>query len=253
MKISKKALKRIIAEEISRELASAAAGSPEGKQPLAIIQREMEETDVRTSEDYERGFSNMLKALSSLLASETVIVPKEPGEERVQIQELPWSKIFNLNQKESTPDRGEIELEYAGQIAKGILGDIMWSLKWFAERPLTGVFYKLMQKMGGSTDPEAYLLDQLISDLRAWEAKGQLKGLSEWDFDTGGPGRNIYIKPKDKQIEEGMMDPFAVYQGELNRIRKKKAAGEELTADEERTLELMQKSGGIMEETDEDK
>jgi len=174
------------------------------KQPLAIIQREIEETDVRVSENYEAGFNNMMNVLSSLLASETVIVPKEPGEESTEIQELPWSKIFNLNQRESTPERGEIELEYAGQIAKGILGDIMWSLKWFAERPLTGVFHKLMQKMGGSTDPEVYLLDQLVSDLRAWEAKGQLKGLSEWDFDTGGPGRNIYIKPKNSQIEEGM-------------------------------------------------
>ena len=253
MKISKKALKRIIAEEISKELASAAAGSSEGKQPLSIIQREMEETDVRTSENYELGFSNMLKALSSLLASETVIVPKEPGEERVQIQEVPWSKVFNLNQRESTPERGEIELEYAGQIAKGILGDIMWSLKWFAERPLTGIFHKLMQKMGGSTDPEVYLLDQLISDLRAWEAKGQLEGLDEWDFTTGGPGRNIYIKPKNKQIEEAMMDPFATYQDELQRIMQKRAKGEELTDDEARTLELMQQSGGIMEETNEAK
>jgi len=205
MKISKKRFEQIVFEEVSKELASSAAlseiGPEPGKKPLAIIQREMEEADVRVSENYEAGFHNMLKALSGLLASETVIVPEEPGEERVQIQELPWSKVFNLNQRESTPERGEIELEYAGQIAKGILGDIMWSLKWFAERPLTGVFYKLMQKMGGSTDPELYLLDQLISDLRAWEAKGQIKGLEEWDFDTGGPGRNIYLRPKNERPE----------------------------------------------------
>ena len=205
MKITKKALKRIIAEEISRELASGAAGSTGGEKPLAIIQREIEETDVRVSENYEAGFGNMINVLSSLLSSETVIVPEEPGETKVSMEEVPWSKVFNLNQRESTPERGEIELEYAGQIAKGILGDIMWSLKWFKDRPVKGIFYKLMQKMGAATDPELYLLDQLISDLRAWEAKGQLKGLDEWDFETGGPGRNIYIKPKNSQIEEGIM------------------------------------------------
>jgi len=196
MKISRKAFKQIILEEVSQEIASAAAGSTGDKKPLAIIQREIEDTNVRVSENYEAGFNNMINALSSLLSSETVIVPEEPGEKKVSMEEVPWSTIFNLNQRESTPERGEIELEYAGQIAKGILGDIMWSLKWFAERPVEGVFYKLMQKMGGATDPELYLLDQLVSDLRAWEAKGQLEGLDEWDFDTGGPGRNIYIKPK---------------------------------------------------------
>ena len=50
-----------------------------------------------------------------------------------------------------------------------------------------------------------------------------------------------------------MMDPFATYQDELQRIMQKRAKGEELTDDEARTLELMQQSGGIMEETNEAK
>jgi hypothetical protein len=151
--------------------------------------------DVSVSKNYEVGFNNMLKVVAALLSDlkQTVHTANKT---------LSWGELFFLRADRSTSVRGHIELEYGdeseigiSQRQKGQLGDIWWSLKWLNEdwtRPLQ----KLSQVVGLSRNPEADYLNQFISDLRSLEAQGLLIGIRDWEFNTGIPGRNIYISPK---------------------------------------------------------
>ena len=138
----------------------------------------------------------MLKVIAALLSDFKQTV-------RTANKTMSWGEIYFLRADRSTSDRGSIELEYGderlgiSQRQRSLLGDIWWSANWLNEdwtRPLL----KLGQAIGLVRDPEADFRNQMESDLRALEAQGLIVGLDEWTIDTGVPGRNIYIQPKDE-------------------------------------------------------
>ncbi len=168
--------------------------------PQGLMMVSMAQHDVRVSRDYDRGFNNMLKVIAALLAD-----PRQTA--RTENDTVPWGDLYFLRADQSTPAKGQIELEYGetselrfSQRQKGILGDIWWSATWFNE-DWTRPFEKLLMAAGARRDPEADFRNQLESDLRALQAQGLLTGLEEWSLDTGWFGRNIYLKPQPPSAE----------------------------------------------------
>lgn len=175
-----------------------AAARPKDQEALMLVN--MIKHDVRVSEDYTTGFNNMLKVIAALLSDFRQTV-------RTATRTVSWGELYFLRADRSTSTRGTIELEYGdeklgfSQRQRSILGDLWWSANWLNEdwtRPLL----KLGQVIGFVRDPESDFRNQMESDLRALEAQGLIVGLDEWGIDTGIPGRNIYITPKEEFLPQ---------------------------------------------------
>lgn len=161
----------------------------------------MSQHDVRVSVDYEVGFTQMLKLTAALLSDLKQTV-------RTETETVSWGNLYFLRSDRSTPLFGEIELEYGEEIygagsqrQKGLLGDIVWSLRWLTA-DISRPFEKLSMLIGLTRDPEGDYRNQLVSDFRALEARGRVVGFDEWDVYTGTFGRNIYIKPKADKLNK---------------------------------------------------
>jgi len=154
---------------------------------------DMAKQDVSVSANYEQAFHNMLNVVSNMLASDHKVRGMEPSEDGIE-GESPWSSMYQLNARKSTPQRGYIELSYMPVAGAGTLRNLAWSAGYMMRNPLKTIG----QKIGLATSPEHSYLNQFQADLRAYAAKGRVTGLDEWEVTTSGPGRNIIIMPKRK-------------------------------------------------------
>jgi hypothetical protein len=152
---------------------------------------DMAKIDVSVATNYEQGFHAMLNVVSNMLASDHRVRGMEPDEDGVE-GEAPWSSLYQLNVRKSTPQRGVIELSYMPVAGAGTLRNLAWSAGYMLRNPLKTIG----QKIGLATSPEHSYLNQFQADLRAYAAKGRVSGLDEWEVTTSGPGRNILIMPK---------------------------------------------------------
>ncbi len=189
------ALASMAGHQAKQEGLEAVSVKPGGGQE-ALMLVNMIKHDVRVSEDFTTGFNNMLKVVAALLSDFRQTV-------RTANKTVSWGELYFLRADRSTSLRGSIELEYGderlgfSQRQRSVLGDIWWSANWLNEdwtRPLL----KLSQVIGLVRDPEADFRNQMESDLRALEAQGLIVGLNEWSIDTGIPGRNIFITPREE-------------------------------------------------------
>ncbi len=178
--------------------ASYAVAKPKDQEALMLVN--MIKHDVRVSDDYTTGFNNMLKVVAALLSDFRQTV-------RTANRTVSWGELYFLRADRSTSLRGTIELEYGderlgfSQRQRSVLGDLWWSANWLNEdwtRPLL----KLGQVIGLVRDPEADFRNQMESDMRALEAQGLIVGLDEWEIDTGIPGRNLYITPREEFLPQ---------------------------------------------------
>lgn len=182
------------------QAAQASYAVPKPKDQEALMLVNMIKHDVRVSDDYTTGFNNMLKVVAALLSDFRQTV-------RTANRTVSWGELYFLRADRSTSARGTIELEYGderlgfSQRQRSVLGDLWWSANWLNEdwtRPLL----KLGQVIGLVRDPEADFRNQMESDMRALEAQGLIVGLDEWEIDTGVPGRNIYITPREEFLPQ---------------------------------------------------
>lgn len=154
----------------------------------ALMPVDMEPQDVGL-DNYRQGFRNMLKVVSGLLSSHHTVTPVD---QEVKEEQVPWSKLYQLNAAKSTPKHGVIELQYKPVWGKGVLGNLAWSAGYLAQNPIK----TLSQHMGLSAHPETSYLNQFKSDLFSYASQGRISGLDDWDITTSGPGRNILLYPK---------------------------------------------------------
>jgi hypothetical protein len=174
-----------------------AVASPDRPEQDSLMLVHMSQHDVRISVDYEEGFTNMLKLAAALLSDLKQTV-------RTESETVSWGNLYFLRSDTSTPTIGHIELEYGENIygsqrQKGILGDIIWSIRWLTD-DITRPFQKLSMLIGLTRDPEGDYRNQLVSDMRSLEARNRILGLDEWDIETAVIGRNIYITPRKECI-----------------------------------------------------
>lgn len=173
-----------------------AVEAPDRPEQDSLMLVHMSQHDVRVSKHYEEGFTNMLKLLAALLSDLKQTV-------RTETHTVSWGNLYFLRSDRSSPEWKEIELEYGEELygsqrQKGILGDILWSIRWLTD-DLTRPLEKLSMLIGLTRDPEGDYRNQLASDLRSLEARGRIIGLDEWEITTGVFGRNIYVRPKEMQ------------------------------------------------------
>lgn len=170
-------------ERVDPTMAAAVMGGGSALMPV-----DMEPQNVAL-DDYRQGFRNMLKVVSGLLSSHHTVIPID---HEVEEEQVPWSKLYQLNASKSKPQNGVIELQYKPTWGKGLLGNLAWSAGYLAKNPIK----TLSQHIGLSAHPETSYLNQFKSDLFSYASQGRISGLDDWDVTTSSVGRNILLYPK---------------------------------------------------------
>lgn len=142
---------------------------------------------------FQKAYENMLRAIDQILSDEaaTVQIIRDDGE---QDKPKSWGELYFLATNNS-PNRGFIEIEYAPQATKGVVGDMAYTAGWMTQsysRP----FRWIAEKLGWAKNPEKFYLSQFVKELRRLANQKVLHGLDEWDVTTSYLGRNILLKPK---------------------------------------------------------
>lgn len=175
-------------------LSSLASMASKNQNPVPIMPVSSAQIDARISvQGLEKAYTGMQRAINLILSDESATV-QSISDEGQDEQIKPWGAVYFLSNKNS-PERGVIEIEYAPQATKNIVGDIGYTANWMSQnwkRP----FRLAGEKMGLMRNPEKFYLSQFKRELDRLANQRILQGLEEWDIDTSNFGRNIILRPK---------------------------------------------------------